>query len=418
MVDLKLLVVGSGAREHALVWKLSRSSRVESICCAPGNPGIANIAETVDIEASDIEGLLNFAKAREVDLVVVGPEQPLVMGIADRFRSEGIRVFGPDKRCSRLEGSKSFSKAFMKKHGIPTARYEEYSEFGEAIAGLRDFDVPVVIKADGLAAGKGVVIAESRQEAAEALRDIMESGKFGSAGESVIVEEFLDGVESSLLCFVDGSTIVPMESARDYKKALDGDRGPNTGGMGSCSPNSAYEGDVAKSVEEKVLKPIAEGLKAEGMDYRGVLFIGLMIANGEPKVLEFNVRFGDPETQALLPRLEADLAEIMEAVVENRLKDIEVNWSEECTVCIVLSSEGYPESYETGKEIRGLQGLEGDLVFQGGTKLEEGKLLTDGGRVLSVVSCGDTIEDARRRAYEAAEKIEFEGKQHRDDIGL
>lgn len=414
---MKLLVVGSGAREHALVWKLSRSSHAENIYCAPGNPGIAEITETVDIEALDIEGLLNFAKAREVDLVVVGPEQPLVLGIADRFRSEGIRVFGPDKRCSRLEGSKSFSKAFMKKHGIPTARHEQYSDLEEAILGLRNFDLPVVIKADGLAAGKGVVIAESRQEAAEALRDIMESGKFGSAGESIIVEEFLDGEEASLLCFVDKHTIVPMESARDYKKAFDGDRGPNTGGMGACSPNSAYGGDVAKSVEEKVLKFVAEGLKAEGMDYRGVLFIGLMIGKSGPKVLEFNVRFGDPETQSLLPRLETDLLEVIEAVVEDKLKDIEIEWSEKNAVCVVLSSDGYPELYETGIEITGLKDVKEALVFQGGTKLSKGKLMTDGGRVLSLVSLGDTVEDARRKAYESASKIEFQGKQYRSDIG-
>lgn len=418
MVDLKLLVVGSGAREHALVWKLSRSSHVERIYCAPGNPGIAEIAKTVDIEATDIDGLLNFAKAREIDLVVVGPEQPLVMGISDRFKSEGIKLFGPDKRCSRLEGSKTFSKAFMKKYGVPTARYEEYNNLEEAIFGLRNFDLPVVIKADGLAAGKGVVVAESRQKAAEAIRDMMESGRFGYAGKSVVVEEFLDGVETSLLCFVDGSTIVTMESARDYKKAFDGDTGPNTGGMGACSPNSAYEGDVAKSVEEKVIKPIVEGLSAENMDYRGVLFIGLMICKGGPKVLEFNVRFGDPETQALMPRLGTDLVEIMDAVVEGKLKEIDLEWSEKCTACIVLSSDGYPELYETGKEITGLKGVEDALVFQGGTKLEDGKLLTDGGRVLSVVSCGDTIEDARRSAYKGAMKIKFEGKRHRGDIGL
>lgn len=414
---MKVLVIGSGGREHTLVWKISQSPRVEKIYCAPGNAGISNMAELVNIRAEDIELLLSFALEKEIDLTVVGPETPLVEGIVDRFMEEGLRIFGPNKECAQLEGSKAFAKDFMVRHNIPTAKYREYTNMGEAIDDIGIYGFPMVIKADGLAAGKGVIIAQNEKEALEALNMIMKDRKFGDAGIKVVIEEFIDGVEASILCFVDGETIVPMVSAQDYKKAFDGDRGPNTGGMGTYSPSVIYKDDIKEKAHNKVLKPFVQGLKADGLNYRGILFIGFMIKDGEPKVLEFNTRFGDPETQVVLSRLETDLVEIIEAILEGRLRDQDIRWSNKKAVCVILASHGYPEKYEKGKAIEGLESIKESIVFHGGTRLQDGRIVTNGGRVLGVVATADTINMAREIVYRDIDKIDFEGKQYRKDIG-
>lgn len=414
---MKVLVVGSGGREHTLVWKLSQSPKVDKIYCAPGNAGIGNMAEIVNIKAEDIEVLLGFALEKGIDLTVVGPEVPLVDGIADRFQEEGLKVFAPNKECAQLEGSKAFAKDFMIRHNIPTGKYKEYTNADEAINDIGIYGFPMVIKADGLAAGKGVIIAQDEKEALEALSMIMKDKKFGDAGAKVVIEEFLDGIEASILCFVDGETIVPMVSAQDYKKAFDGDKGPNTGGMGTYSPSVIYNDDIKEKVQNKILKPFIHGLKADGLDYKGIVFIGLMIKDGEPKVLEFNTRFGDPETQVVLSRLETDLVDIIESILEGSLKDQEIKWSDKKAVCVILASEGYPGKYEKGKVIEGLESIKDAVVFHAGTKLVDGKVVTNGGRVLGVVATADTIDEARNTAYKNIDKINFEGKQYRTDIG-
>lgn len=414
---MKVLVVGSGGREHTLVWKLSQSPKVDKIYCAPGNAGIGNLAELINIKAEDIEILLAFALEKDIDLTVVGPEVPLVDGIVDRFEKEGLKVFGPNKACSQLEGSKAFAKDFMIRHNIPTAKYKEYTNVDDAIKDIGIYGFPMVIKADGLAAGKGVIIAEDEKQALEALSMIMKDKKFGEAGSKVVIEEFLDGIEASILCFVDGNTIVPMVSAQDYKKAFDEDKGPNTGGMGTYSPSAIYNDDIKEKVENKILTPFIEGLKADGLDYKGIVFIGLMIKNGDLKVLEFNTRFGDPETQVVLSRLETDLVEIIESILEGRLRKQEIIWSDKKAVCVILASGGYPEKYEKGKIIEGLENIQDAVVFHAGTKSDDNKIVTNGGRVLGVVATADTINDARDIAYKNVDKIKFEGKQYRTDIG-
>jgi phosphoribosylamine--glycine ligase len=414
---MKVLVVGGGGREHTLVWKLSLSPKVEKIYCAPGNAGIAKMADIVDIKDDDIEGLVKFAKEKQIDLTVVGPEVPLVLGITDRFEKEGLKVFGPNKKCAQLEGSKAFAKDFMIRHDIPTAKYKEYDDVKQAIDDIGVFGFPMVIKADGLAAGKGVIIAQDEQEALEALNMIMEERKFGEAGSKVVIEEFLEGIEASILCFVDGETIVPMVSAQDYKKAFDGDKGPNTGGMGTYSPSCIYDKDIKEKVEKEILKPLIKGLKDDGLDYKGVIFIGLMIKDGQPKVLEFNVRFGDPETQVVLTRLETDLVEIVESILDKKLKAQEIKWSDKKSVCVVLASGGYPEKYENGKIIEGLEKVEDCIIFHAGTKLQDDNIVTNGGRVLGVVAVKDTMKEAREAAYKNVDKINFDGKQYRKDIG-
>lgn len=414
---MKILVVGSGGREHTLVWKLSQSPKVDKIYCAPGNAGIAGLAELVNIKAEDIEILLAFALEKNIDLTVVGPEVPLVDGIVDRFEKEGLKVFGPNKACSQLEGSKAFAKDFMLRHNIPTAKYKEYTNADEAIKDIGIYGFPMVIKADGLAAGKGVIIAEDKNQALEALKMIMKDKKFGEAGSKVVIEEFLDGIEASILCFVDGETIVPMVSAQDYKKAFDGDKGPNTGGMGTYSPSAIYNDDIKEKVQNKILNPFIEGLKVDELDYKGIVFIGLMIKDGEPKVLEFNTRFGDPETQVVLSRLKTDLVEIIESILEGRLRKQEIIWSDKKAVCVILASGGYPEKYEKGKIIEGLESIQDAVVFHAGTKSDDNKIVTNGGRVLGVVATADTINDARDIAYKNVDKIKFEGKQYRTDIG-
>ncbi len=414
---MKILVIGSGGREHALVWKLSQSPRVEKIYCAPGNAGIGNMAELVNIKVGDIELLLAFAIEKKIDLTVVGPEGPLVDGIVDRFEEEGLKIFGPNKSCAKLEGSKAFAKDFMIRHNIPTAKYKEYTKAEEAIKDIGIYGFPMVIKADGLAAGKGVVIAQNENEAKEALNIIMQNKKFGDAGSKVIIEEFIEGIEASMLCFVDGETIVPMVSAQDYKKAFDGDEGPNTGGMGTYSPSIIYTDKIKEKVYNEILNPFISGLKTDGLNFKGIIFIGLMIKDKELKVLEFNTRFGDPETQVVLSRLETDLVEIFESIIEGKLKQQEIKWSDKKALCVVLASQGYPEKYEKSKIITGLEDIKEAIIFHAGTKALDGKVVTNGGRVLGVVGMAKTIEAARDIAYREVHKIKFDGKQYRKDIG-
>ncbi|WP_312700523.1 phosphoribosylamine--glycine ligase [Sedimentibacter sp.] len=415
---MKILVIGNGAREHAICHKLKESKLVEKIYCAPGNGGISQIADCVDIIVDDLDKITKFSVSNKIDLVVIGPELPLVLGLTDMLREKGIKVFGPDKKGARLEGSKSYSKEFMKKYGVPTAKYEVYTSSQDAKENLGKFNVPVVVKADGLAAGKGVLICNTVEEAQSAIDSIMTEKKFGEAGDTVVIEEFLEGIESSLLCFADGSTLIPMESAKDYKKAFDGDEGPNTGGMGCFSPNPSYTEELKDYINKNILETTLKGLGDEGIDFRGVLFIGLMIKDGEAKVLEYNTRFGDPETEVVLPRLESDLAEIMLKCIEGRLKEEDLKWTHKKCVTVVIASGGYPEAYEKGKEITGLDMLDEDItVFHGGTKTAGGKILTDGGRVLAVTAVDEDMDMARKRVYRNIERIKFKGMQYRKDIG-
>ncbi|HGT1575832.1 TPA: phosphoribosylamine--glycine ligase [Clostridioides difficile] len=415
---MKILVVGGGGREHAICWKLSKEKNVEKVYCAPGNAGITNVAECVNIGDTNIEELLKFAKENEIGLTIVGPEVPLVMGIVDEFEKEGLRVFGPNKKCAQLEGSKAFSKEFMIKHNIPTAKYKEYTNLEEAISEIDSFGYPVVIKADGLAAGKGVVIPENREDAIATLKEMMSDKKFGAAGDKIVIEEFLKGIETSILAFVDNDTIVPMASAKDHKKVNNYEQGSNTGGMGTFSPSEIYTEELANKVKETVLEKTLEGFKKDGLNFKGILFVGLMITEDGEKVLEYNVRFGDPETQSVLFRLETDLHEIMETILDNKLKDIEINYSDDEAVCVMLTSGGYPDSYEKGKIITGLENLDDDIVvFHSGTKMLDGNLVTNGGRVIGITAKSTTVKDAAEKVYENIKKINFEGMHYRTDIG-
>jgi phosphoribosylamine---glycine ligase len=417
---MKILVIGSGGREHALIWKLNACSSVSRLYCAPGNPGIAEIAECVPLEADQIENLKDFALENQMDMTIVGPEVPLTEGIVDTFRQNGLRIIGPDRNAAQLEASKSYAKDFMIKYGIPTAGYKKAFTKEEALRELQSFSLPVVIKADGLAAGKGVLICETEEEAVAAVEDILVHQVFGEAGSHLVIEEFLTGIETSVLCFVDGETIVPMVNAQDHKRIGDGDTGPNTGGMGTYSPNRIYTDSIADEVDQKILRPTLRGIQLEKMDYRGILFIGLMITSEGPKVLEYNVRFGDPETQVVIPRLKTDLCAIFDQMLNRNLSSLPIEWFEETAVCVVLASDGYPGSYETGHEIRGISAVpEGVLVFHAGTRMtKDGMLVTSGGRVLGVTALADTVEAAREKAYNAVEKIEFRGKVFRKDIGI
>ncbi|MDR3242711.1 MAG: phosphoribosylamine--glycine ligase [Clostridiales Family XIII bacterium] len=421
---MKVLIVGGGGREHAIAWKLRQSPGLSGLFCAPGNAGVAAIAECVAIAADDIPGIVGFAKREGVGLVVIGPEVPLAMGLADAVEAEGIRVFGPNKKCARLEASKAFTKAFLARHGIPTAKYAEFTDKNELLSAVGLYGYPMVLKADGLASGKGVIIAETKAEAERAAEAIMGDKIFGAAGERVIVEEYLTGVEASALCFVDESAIVPMESAQDYKRVFDGDRGPNTGGMGAYSPSLVFTPELETRIRGEILTPAFDGFKKDGLDFRGVLFVGLMLTKEGPKVVEFNNRFGDPETQAVLPRLKTDILDIMLAVAENRLAGQKIEWDKRNSVCVVLASDGYPGAYETGERISGLDAVDGDiLLFHAGTRFENGspggtQILTDGGRVLGLTAVAGSPEEARRRAYENVMKISFKGMRYRKDIGL
>lgn len=414
---MKVLVIGSGAREHAIAWKLSQSKRKPKLYVAPGNPGISEIATCAPIEASDLKGLLKFALSEKIDLTIVGPEAPLVMGIVDLFEANGLKIFGPNQEAAQFEGSKCFTKDFLMKNKIPTAAYKVCETVEIAMDALSDFEYPVVIKADGLAAGKGVVIAENRQDAQRALKAIMEDKQFGNAGERVVLEAFLKGVEASVLCFCDGETILPMQVAQDYKKAFDGDLGLNTGGMGAYCPSRIVDTDRMDKIKESVLIPFLKGLKDSKVSYKGILFVGLMIDEDEVNVLEFNVRFGDPETEVILPRLETDLLDVFEAVVEEKLSEVDLVYNETHTVGVILASGGYPEFYEKGIPIYGLEKCKNSLIFHAGTSWLGDDYVTSGGRVLCLVGQGQTHEIARKNAYLDASRIQFNGCFYRKDIG-
>lgn len=416
---MKILVVGGGGREHAICWKLSREKNVEKIYCAPGNAGIASVAECVDIKDNEIDKLCDFAKNNGIDLTIIGPEVPLVLGISDVFKENGLRVFGPDGKCSMLEGSKAFSKEFMIRHNIPTAKYKKYTDVSQAISEIDDFGYPVVIKADGLAAGKGVVIPTDREEAIATLESMMVDGRFDDAGKTVVIEEFLTGIETSILAFVDTNTIVPLESAKDHKKVFENEKGPNTGGMGTFSPSTIYNDELSNYVYDEILLKSLEGFKKDGLEYRGILFVGLMITDDGVKVLEYNCRFGDPETQSVLLRLESDLSEIMLAITEDRLSDMDIKYTDKSASCVILASGGYPDSYEKGKVILGLDELDEDIVvFHSGTKFDGDKLVTNGGRVLGVCALGDDVRDASKKVYDNIPKIYFDKMHYRKDIGI
>jgi phosphoribosylamine--glycine ligase len=416
---MKVLVVGSGGREHTLVWKLAQSPRVDQIYCAPGNGGISKLAECVDISADDMEALVRFARDKGIDLIVVGPEGPLALGIVDRFEEAGLRVFGPRKNAAILEGSKQFTKDFLTRHGIPTAAYQSFTDPEAAISYIRRQGAPIVVKADGLAAGKGVIVAQQVDEAVAAVEEIMRAKRFGAAGDTVVVEECLVGEEASFMAFTDGKTVVPMLSSQDHKQVLDGDQGPNTGGMGAYTPAPVIQERTAE-IMDAIMVPTVRGMAEEGRPFTGVLYAGLMITTAGISVLEYNVRFGDPEAQPILFRLKSDLVDIIEAILANRLHECRIEWTEGASACVVLSSGGYPGTYETGKEIAGLDALpdSDDLyVFHAGTQTTNGKIVTAGGRVLGVTARGPNLASALGRSYDAVNRIHFEGKHYRTDIG-
>ncbi len=415
---MKVLVIGSGGREHALCWKIAQSKLVSKIYCAPGNGGTGEIAENVNIKANEIDKLLDFALNNKIDLTIVGPEDPLVLGIVDKFEENGLKIFGPNKKCSKLEGSKDFAKGFMEKYDISTAKYRTFTEYEEAINGLNEFEFPLVIKADGLCLGKGVVICNTKEEAKKTLKEILKDKIFGNEGNKVVIEEFLDGIEASLLCFVTNGEIIPLESAKDYKKIYDGDLGLNTGGVGCYSPSPLFTEHLKENIKSDVLKKISYGLEKENLDFKGILFIGFMITNGEPKVLEFNVRFGDPETEVIIPRLKSDIVDLFLKVIGGTLEEKDLYWDEKSCLTVVLTSKGYPVAYEKGYEISGLNNLgESIIVFHNGTKYNDDKLITNGGRVLSITSLGENLASARENIYKNINKVKFDGICYRNDIG-
>jgi len=415
---VRILIVGSGGREHAIAWALSKSDKVERLYCAPGNAGIAELAECVPISEDQFEPLTKFAKEQEIDLVVVGPEAPLFAGLVDVLEEAGLKAFGPRRNAAIIEGSKVFTKQLMRKYNIPTAAYESFDNYEEALAYLRKQRAPIVVKADGLAAGKGVTVAATLEEAERALREIMVDKVFGEAGAQVVIEEFLSGQEMSILAFVDGETVRPMVPSQDHKPVYDGDKGPNTGGMGTYSPVPHIPQSVVDEAIGTILIPAARAMVREGRPFRGVLYAGLMITEQGPKTVEFNCRFGDPETQVVLPRLKTDLTDIFMATVNGKLQEIEIEWSDEAAVCVVLASGGYPGPYEKGKPITGLDQVEQSVVFHAGTKLADGRIVTNGGRLLGVTALGKDIAEARAKAYADIAKIRYEGKHYRTDIAL
>lgn len=416
---MKVLVIGSGGREHTLVWKLAQSPRVEKIYAIPGNPGMAALAECVSgIYIADNEAIVRFAKDKAIDLVVVGPEMPLTNGIVDALQAAGVKAFGPSKAAARIEGSKAFSKELMKKYKIPTAKYEVFTDAEAARAYVRKEGAPIVVKADGLAAGKGVIVAMTLEEALAAVDDILCGHAFGSAGSRVVIEEFMEGEEASLLAFTDGETVVPMVSSQDHKRAYDGDAGPNTGGMGTYAPAPVVTPEVLRRVRAEILEPAVAAMRAEGCKYVGCLYAGLMITAEGPKVVEFNARFGDPETQVVLPLLDGDLAEIMLACVDGALREELVRWKDEAAVCVVLAAGGYPASYRKGDVICGLEAAaaSGAVVFHAGTAAADGGIVTSGGRVLGVTAAAPSVAEAVKRAYAAVEMIHFDNCYYRKDI--
>ena len=417
---MKVLIIGSGGREHAIATAVAKSKRVSKIYAAPGNAGIAELAECVDISVMDFDKLVAFAKEKEIDFTIVGPDDPLVAGAVDAFEAEGLKVFGPRKNAAIIEGSKAFSKDLMKKYNIPTAAYENFDNAEDALAYLENADFPIVLKADGLALGKGVLICKDLEEAKAGVKEIMLDKHFGDAGNKMVIEEFMTGREVSVLAFCDGTTIKTMTSAQDHKRAKDGDQGLNTGGMGTFSPSPFYTEEIAAFCQKEIYEKTMAAMKAEGRDFVGVLFTGLMITEKGTKVLEFNARFGDPEAQVVLPRMKNDIIDVMEACVEGRLDEIDLEFEDNAAVCVVLASDGYPVSYEKGYEIKGLDTFkdkEDYYVFHAGTKLVDGKVVTNGGRVLGVTAKGDDLVKARANAYEATKWIDFDNKYMRNDIG-
>lgn len=414
---MRVLVVGGGGREHAIAWKIAQSPRLESLVIAPGNAGTAVLGENVAVSAEDVEGLLEVAKSRKIDLTVVGPELPLAEGIVDRFSEAGMPIFGPSRAAARIETSKAFAKDLMRRKGVPTAAFEVLQAHNLARNAVSDCDLPVVIKVDGLAAGKGVVIAETRELALETLSGIFERKRFGAAGQQVIIEEYLEGSEVSVFAFVDGKRVSSMVAATDYKRAKDGDQGPNTGGMGSFSPPPVWDGDIESEVRTTVFDPVVVGLAEEGCPYVGVLYAGLKLTADGPKVLEFNARFGDPETQVILPRMKSDLLVALEQTAAGDITNLDLEWDARACVAVVLASGGYPDAYETGKPITGLDAVASDIaVFHAGTRRSDGVVRTSGGRVIAVSALGETVGSARRAAYQGIADIAFDGAFHRHDI--
>ncbi|WP_347274484.1 phosphoribosylamine--glycine ligase [Candidatus Kuenenia sp.] len=418
---MKILIIGSGGREHAIAWKIAQSPKVKKIFCAPGNPGIAEVAECVDIDVNNIEGLFNFAIRQKIDLTVVGPEDPLLSGIVDTFKDGNLNIFGPGKRASLIEGSKVFAKTIMRKHSIPTADFRVFEDIKMAEKYLEKCFAPIVIKADGLAKGKGVFVCKTLEEAKEHLQEIMVERIFGNAGDKVVIEECLHGEEVSILAITDGQTIIPLSSARDHKAIYEGNKGPNTGGMGAYSPSHLITNEMQRYIEENILVPIIHAMKRENRPYSGIIYAGLMLTNAGPKVLEFNARFGDPETQALLVRMKSDLASLLLAASNNTLDKAEPEWYDSHSVCVVLTSKGYPGKYRKGLPISGLQAvkaLKNVQVFHAGTANVRGNIVTNGGRVLGVTATGKDLKEARTIVYEAIDHLSFEGVYYRKDIGL
>lgn len=418
---MKILIVGGGGREHAIAWKLAKSPKVEKMYCAPGNAGIAEVAECVNIGVMEFDKLVAFAKEHEIDLTVVAPDDPLAAGAVDAFEAAGLRAFGPRANAAILEGSKAFSKDLMKKYGIPTAAYETFNDPEKALAYLETAKMPIVLKADGLALGKGVLICKDLEEAKAGVKTLMMDKQFGSAGDEIVIEEFMTGREVSVLSFVDGKTIRIMTSAQDHKRAKDGDQGLNTGGMGTFSPSPFYTPEVDAFCKEHIYQKTVDAMKAEGREFKGIIFFGLMLTADGPKVLEYNARFGDPETQVVLPRMKNDLVDLFEACIDGTLDQIDLEFEDNAAVCVVLASAGYPEHYEKGFEIRGLESFkdrDGYYVFHAGSKFDEqGRVVTNGGRVLGVTATGTNLKEARTNAYKATEWIDFDNKYMRHDIG-
>lgn len=418
---MKILIVGGGGREHTIAWKLAQSPLVEKLYAAPGNGGISEIAQCVPIAATDVDAIVKFAKENEIDLTFVAPDDPLVLGMVDALEAEGLKAFGPRKNAAIIEGSKVFAKELMKKYNIPTAEYEVFENSADAVEYVKTRKCPIVIKAEGLALGKGVIIAQTNDEAVSAVREMMENKKFGDAGSRIVVEEFLSGPEISVLAFTDGKTIVPMVSAQDHKRAYDGDKGLNTGGMGTFSPSRIYTPELADTCMKEIFVPTVEAMNKEGRTFKGVLYFGLMLTESGIKVIEYNCRFGDPETQVVLPRLKTDLTRILLAVVDEKLDSINIEWYDNAAVCVVMASGGYPEKYAKGYEISGISDAcaeENIMVFHAGTKKENNKFITSGGRVLGVTATAESLDEAIRDAYDAVAKISFKDAHYRRDIGI
>lgn len=418
---MNILVVGGGGREHAIVMALAKSEVFDTIYCAPGNAGISRFARCFDVKATDIDGMVALAHEVKADYVFVAPDDPLVLGMVDRMQAEGFKTFGPKANAAIIEGSKVFSKGLMKKYGIPTAKYETFTDAAKAIEYVKNENsFPAVIKADGLALGKGVIIAQNMEEAEEAINSMINDRKFGESSKEIVIEEYLDGIEVTVLAFTDGKCIKPMISSMDHKRALDNDEGLNTGGMGTIAPNPHYTDEIARRCEQEIFLPTINAMNSEGRTFSGCIYFGLMLTKNGPKVIEYNARFGDPETQVILPLLATDFGEIVTAIYEQRLSEIDVEWTDNACACVVMASGGYPQKYETGKEIFGLDDngqVENAFVFHAGTKLADGKYLTNGGRVLGITATAKTLDKALEKAYNAVEKIKFDGAHYRKDIG-